>query len=88
MPVYGWSGPGEMREITLDRAKPPEVTEPTSSTLPGGPERTRFYKCGVPNCGQKFKKAMILARHFNTNHEDLFEDKDSWRAHSVEVWEE
>ncbi len=79
MPVYGWAGPGETRRLDLDRATTPEVTEPTevAKTV------TKLQQCVL--CNKKFKKAMIMARHFNKSHEDLREDKDSWREYTKEI---
>ena len=85
MPHYGWQGPGETRELTLTRVKAPTITEPASSRAEGTEEKTRFFRCTAPGCGRKFKKAMILARHFNTTHDDLMADKDSWRTYSEVV---
>lgn len=85
-PLYGWQ-PGGMRELDLARTKTPEVSEPTSVDAAGGSGKAKLFKCGVDECGAKFKKAMILARHFNTNHEVLKVDKDSWRQYLQEIWE-
>jgi hypothetical protein len=79
MPIYGWAGPGETRRLDLDRATTPEVTEPTAPA----PQRDPLHECQL--CMKKFKKAMIMARHFNKTHEDLREDKDSWREYTKEI---
>ena len=83
MPLYGWSGPGKIREMDLSRAVTPELLEPSAPTLVA-PATVQLFKCTV--CSRKFKKAMIVARHFNSAHEDLKEEKDSWRLHVEEVW--
>lgn len=85
MAEFSWKGPGKMEEKTLDRARAPELSAPSSPSVVD-PNKTKLYACGVPGCVAKFKKPMILARHFNTNHEDLKTDKDSWREFLQEVW--
>jgi hypothetical protein len=81
MPLYGWSGPGKMREMDLARTKAPEIVMPTTVSLVKEP--VKVFKC--TECGKKFKKAMIVARHFNSAHSELKEDKDSWRLYVEEV---
>lgn len=75
-----------MRELTHERAAPPQITEPSAPSV-GVPTRTELFECTAPGCGQRFRKVMILARHFNTNHENLRADKDTWRQYSKEVTE-
>lgn len=88
MPHFGWAGPGELRRIDADRVNPPEVTTPQGVAVEGtGDEPERWHQCVAPGCGRKFRKRMILARHFNATHEDLREDGDSWREYAREVWE-
>lgn len=88
MSHYGWAGPGELRPLTLDRANAPEVEEPESPDMPAGEhEKTLLHVCTVEDCGRRFKKRMILARHFNASHEDLREDSDTWREYADERWE-
>lgn len=85
---YHWAGPGQMEEVGLTRAVVPEITEPASPDAIGEVvEKMKLHVCTVEGCGKRFKRPMIIARHFNSNHEDLREDKDSWRKHSREVWE-
>lgn len=81
MAHYGWAGPGKMQELEFDRVKPPELVEPTSVAMPG--EATETVWC-CTLCDKKFRKSMILARHFNTNHTDHKTDKDSWREYAKE----
>lgn len=83
MPHYGWVGPGKTRELELSRAQAPTVAEPTDVAVQA-PKKS-LHRCTVEGCGKKFKKRMIVARHFNANHEDLREDKDSWREFVEEV---
>lgn len=84
MPLYGWAGPGNMRELTLDRAQPPTFTVPTGPDAAPS-SSVKLFIC--QECQRKFKKAMIAARHFNYAHEALKLDSDSWRTHVQEVWE-
>lgn len=85
MPNYAWSGPGQLRELSLDRSEAPEITEPLSPRVIGIEQTERLHKCLVSGCGRKFRKAMIAARHFNASHSDLREDKGSWREYVEEV---
>ena len=85
MPLYGWSGPGQMREMELVRTKPPKLSEPQPSQTDF--QDSQFFLCGVPECGKKFRKAMIMARHFNTSHSSLFENSETWRKYVSEVRE-
>lgn len=87
MPHYGWAGPGELRQLDLPRAKTPEVERPQSPSDPIEGEKTKLHVCTVDGCGKKFKKAMLVARHFNSSHGELREDKDTWREWREEVWE-
>lgn len=82
MARWRWKGPGNMKRVGIERASKPEVTEPSDV---GQASSTSFVKCTVEDCGRKFKKNMIMARHFNSSHEDLREDKDSWREWAQEV---
>lgn len=84
MPEFSWKGPGEMEETTLSRGRAPEIQEPTKADVTGN--KTKLYACKVPSCNARFKKSMIHARHFNTTHEDLKVDKDTWRNYIEEVW--
>lgn len=84
MPRYGWAGPGDVHELTLARARVPTLTEPSD---PGeDTEMMQLWKCKV--CGKKFAKPMIVARHFNSSHEDQRIDAESWREFSEEIWVE
>lgn len=89
MPNYGWKGPGQTRELSHERASVPEVQAPAGPEVEGAPddERQRLLRCTVPECGRKFRKAMILANHFNASHSDIKEDSDTWREYREEVWE-
>lgn len=90
MPHYLWKGPGNIEETELARARPVRVDHPIKPELEGpaaSEEGTRLFECTVEGCGKKFKKAMLVARHFNGSHDELREDKDSWREFSEEVWE-
>lgn len=82
MSLHGWVGPGKLRELGLDRAAPPEVVEPVSVVEA---EETKIYICAVGDCGRKFKHPMMIARHFNSSHDELKEDKDSWREYVEET---
>lgn len=86
MTLYGWSGPGKLREMGLDRAVTPEITEPSDPGVSEA-ELMKFYQCTVDKCGKRFKVAMLIARHFNSSHEGLKKDKDSWREFNEEIWE-
>jgi len=86
-PLYGWSGPGEIREISLQRTRRPEITRPNQVESDVDQATEKRITCTVDGCGRIFKKNMIMARHFNSAHEDLREDKDSWRQWSKEKWE-
>lgn len=78
-PLYDWIGPGETKQRDLARTTTPQVTKPASPT-PALPQASQpRWVCAVEGCGRKFKKAMIAARHFNSAHETLKQDKDSWR---------
>ena len=88
MSLHGWSGPGKLRELRLDRTETPTITELTgpyehSSTV----HAEKLHVCTVDDCGKRFKLRAILARHFTANHEELRKDKDSWRDHTEEIWE-
>jgi len=87
MSLHGWAGPGKLRELSLDRAQSPTITEPTSPDADGFVHAEKLHVCNVHDCGKRFKLAAILARHFNSNHSDLREDKDTWRKYQGEVWE-
>ena len=82
MPLYLWKGPGEMEEVDLARARVPDLVSPTSPT--DSPEVNpveRTFHCTVDGCSKHFKKAMIMARHFNSAHSGLKENKDTWREY-------
>ena len=83
MALYLWQEPGKMIEASHFRGSVPEITEPAG--VDSDSELVKFHKCTV--CNKLFKAPMIVARHFNTNHDDMRKDKDSWRAHSEEIWE-
>lgn len=87
MAHYHWRGAGQTEEVSQSRSKAPEITELTNPSPPVEQELTRLYVCGVEGCEKKFKKPMIIARHFNSNHADLREDKDTWRDYYEEIWE-
>jgi hypothetical protein len=70
-----------MREMDLARTRTPEISMPTTVGLVA--EAVKLFKC--KECDRKFKKAMIAARHFNSAHVELKEEKDSWRLHIEEV---
>ena len=55
MPLYGWSGPGKMREMDLARTKAPEIVMPTTVSLVKEP--VKVFKC--TECGKKFKKGVF-----------------------------
>lgn len=86
-PLLHWKGPGKMERQDLARTKRPEIKAPQRPAVDTGEEPERRFVCTVDGCGKKFKKAMIMARHFNSTHEAEYEDKDSWREHHKEVWE-
>lgn len=77
-PLYAWDGPGQTRELSLSRAEPPKITRPASPTE-GSADIDMLWECTVDDCGKRFKKAMIGARHFNSSHSDLKIEKESWR---------
>lgn len=83
MANHKWMGPGRVEEIGLARVDAPEISEPSSAR--NSDDTKRRHKCLVPDCGRKFTKAMIAARHFNSSHTGLREDKDSWRNYVEEV---
>lgn len=87
MAEYLWKGPGEIEQKTLTRASTPDIQQPISPEPSLPKKKERRIRCTVDGCGRKFKKAMILARHFNSAHEDLREDKDTWRSFSEEIFE-
>ena len=82
-PLYGWTGPGKTRELTLDRSHAPDIASPSGATVVA-PMTTKLIECTV--CDRRFKQAMIAARHFSTSHSSLKTEKDSWREHTKEVW--
>lgn len=86
MPLYGWVSAGKLRELSHDRANTPEITEPSDPGVSEA-ELMKFYQCSVDSCGKRFRVPMLIARHFNSSHEELKKDKDSWRAFSREIWE-
>lgn len=89
MPHLLWKGPGDLQEAGLDRATKPKITEPSSpNDSPDETKLQKFFYCTVQDCNKKFTKAMLVARHFNSTHSDLREDKDSWREFSLEAFEE
>jgi len=67
----------------MTRARAPEITAPTAAKAADDPTDHAVFQCMV--CERKFKKAMIAARHFNSAHHDLKDEKDSWRLHVEEV---
>ncbi len=74
MVLLGWQGPGQVREMGLERAHAPELTAPAQTPTK---EPMKLFGCKV--CERKFRKAMIMARHFNTSHADLKKDAETWR---------
>jgi len=66
----------EVKKIEVDSE--PEVSLPGSSTM-------ELHRCTAPDCGKDFKLAALLARHFRSTHNDLNEDKDSWRDYHEKV---
>lgn len=86
-PLYGWEGPGKTREMDLPRATTPDLEAPTSPDGGVASPSVQLFRCTVPECGRKFKKAMIVARHFSASHSDLGEDGKTWREFVEEVWE-
>ena len=84
MALYGWSGPGKLRELGYNRASAPEAVEPEVTKS----DQMKVHICTVNECNRRFKHPMMIARHFNANHDDLKEDKDSWRDHCTEIWED
>ena len=50
-----------------------------------GPELTTVFRCTVPECGKDFAIVALAAKHFRKEHEELFEDKDSWRPFIEEI---
>lgn len=87
MPNYGWTGPGQTREISHERAHAPKLEAPTSPDVSDGVSATVLFECSVPECKRRFRKRMIVARHFNASHGDLREDEDTWRDYVKEVTE-
>ena len=89
MSLHGWVGPGKLRELGHDRAHPPTIAEPTSpiTDIVLTEESVKLHTCTVDGCGRRFKLRALVARHFNSNHEDLRKDKDSWREYTEEIWD-
>lgn len=87
MTLYGWQGPGQLRELSLDRAEVPKIVEPSSPVTDTVVRVVPIHICTVPECGKRFKLRAIMARHFNANHEALRKDKDTWRDFTEEVLE-
>lgn len=89
MPHYEHKGPGQMVHKEV-QPEDQEVSEPQGADLAGA-EGT-FFLCTAPSveddeesCNRLFKKKMLMARHFNSTHEALKEDKDSWRDYCEEA---
>lgn len=88
MPHFEWKGPGSMERTDHERARTPQLTEPATPTdEPAEQEKKRLFRCTVEGCGKKMPKAMLIARHFNQDHPEMVEDKDTWRSHKEEIWE-
>ena len=86
MGLYHWNGPGKIEQIDLPRAIPPVVVAPTGPDIPGAvDEKIKLFICTV--CDRKFRKAMIVARHFNSSHSDMKKDAETWRGHMKDVFE-
>lgn len=83
MADWAWDGPGKLRELSHTRASAPEAVEPEVTQS----DQTKIYVCTVEDCNRRFKHPMMIARHFNANHDDIKEDKESWREHNKEIWE-
>ena len=61
-----------------------EVVKPVSATLPGGPKVV--IECSLHAPGDmRFRMKAHMANHFRKSHQDLYEDKDSWRTHFREI---
>lgn len=80
---YGWSKERGAYKMGSEVTSEKEVSTPESATAAGG--GTSVVKCTVEDCGRKFKLAAHIARHFNADHADLKEDKDSWREYVERV---
>lgn len=85
MTLYGWSGPGQMRVLSQERAQAPVIEDITTPVVDEVVVE-KLHLCTVSGCGKKFKLRAILARHFNANHSDLRKDKDTWRDYTDEIW--
>ncbi len=82
MTLLLWKAPGHLETASHERASAPKVTEPTSPDSDSTNGKVQvLHICTVDGCGKRFKLPMIVARHFNANHEDIREDKDSWRRY-------
>ena len=60
----------------------PEV--PPDVEVESGPTIT-LHRCTVEDCNKDFPIVALVAKHFNKDHIDLFEDKNSWRQYYREV---
>ncbi len=86
-PLYLWKEPGKLEEASLARVTPPILVAPGSpdDSPVVNPQKIALHQCTI--CHKKFKKPMIIARHFNSAHSDLKEDSDTWREYSEEVFD-
>lgn len=85
MALFLWKGPGQMEEVTHERALAPTLEEPGVPQL-GQTDEIKLIECIVQDCNQRFKIPAIAARHFNSSHADLRDDAESWREYTQEIW--
>jgi len=57
---------------------------PPDAEVESGPT-VSLHRCTVDNCNKDFPIVALVAKHFNSDHKALFEDKDSWRKFHREV---
>lgn len=59
-------------------------TKPKAPAIPEvGADTISVHRC--TECGQDFSIVALMAKHFNKDHKDLYENKDSWRPYHEEV---
>lgn len=62
--------------IDFEPPEPPPLPEVDDSTI-------TVHRCTA--CGKDFPIIALVAKHFKRAHEDMYENKDSWRANTTEV---
>lgn len=93
MPHYHWKksphGTTRLERVDATVTKEQEMPTPSGTDLPTGDEGGivvhRCEACIDEGEQRDFKMPAQLARHFNSSHEELVDDKDSWRDYQKEV---